>query len=214
MNKHPVLVAAALLAMFGVAGSGLVAFTHDQTRERIAANERQALLRSLEALVPADSVDNDMVTDTLVVRDPERLGGTETTVYRGRKGGEPVAMVLNPIVPDGYSGPIKLLVAIRADGTLGGVRVVSHKETPGLGDKIEEQRSDWVYGFEGKSLGDPPVERWKVKKDGGVFDQFTGATITPRAIVQTVKNTLQFAQEQGKKLYAAPIQMQAKKGDS
>jgi len=201
MNDHPILVAALLLALFGVAGSGLVAFTHEQTKERIAQNERLALLRSLQALVPAESIDNDMVTDLIRIRVPELLGDAETTVYRGRKDGQPVALILDPVARDGYSGPIHLLVAVRRDGRLGGVRVISHKETPGLGDRIEEQKSDWILGFTGRSLNDPLSARWKVKKDGGAFDQFTGATITPRAIVKAVRQTLEYVQAQGERLY-------------
>jgi len=211
MSRHPALIAGALLAMFGVAGSGLVAFTFDQTQDRIAANERQALLDRLRELVPEATVDNDMVSDTITVHDREHLGNPATTVYRGRKGGDPVALVLNPVVPNGYGGPINLLVAVRRDGTLGGVRVISHKETPGLGDKIETDRSDWVFGFDGKSLGDPPTEKWKVKKDGGVFDQLTGATITPRAIVKSVEKTLEYVQEHQSELYAQPTESPAKR---
>lgn len=112
-----------------------------------------------------------------------------------------MATVLTSVVPNGYSGPIKLLVAVRYDGTLGGVRIISHKETPGLGDKVEENRSDWVYSFNDKSLGDPPLEKWGVKRDGGYFDQFTGATITPRTIVNTVKNTLLYVRDNKDALY-------------
>lgn len=209
MNRHPVLVAALLLTLFGVAGSALVAFTHEQTRERIAHNERLALLHSLQVLVPPDRVDNDMVTDMVHVRAPELLGSPETTVYRGRKDGQPVAVVLNPVAPDGYAGPIRLLVAVRRDGSLGGVRVVAHKETPGLGDRIEEEKSNWILGFTDRSLGNPPPDKWKVKRDGGVFDQFTGATITPRAIVKAVRQTLEFVQSQGDKLYKAKKETEA-----
>ncbi|MET0014560.1 MAG: electron transport complex subunit RsxG [Sedimenticola sp.] len=201
MNKHPILIAGLLLAMFAVAGTGLVAFTQDQTKARIAANEREALLRSLTALVPADSIDNDIVTDTLFVNDTERLGGDHIQVYLGRKGGSPVAAVFASVVPDGYSGPIKLLVAVRTDGSLGGVRIVSHKETPGLGDKVEERRSDWVHSFRDKSLTNPDISRWKVKRDGGDFDQFTGATVTPRSIVKAVKNTLLYFRDNGLALF-------------
>ena len=203
MNSHPVLVAALMLALFGVVGSGLVAFTHEHTRERIAQNERLTLLRSLQVLVPPESVDNDMVTDVIRVQHPNLLGRPETTVYRGRKGDQPVAVVLNPVAPDGYSGPIRLLVAVRRDGSLGGVRVIAHKETPGLGDRIEEQKSDWILGFSDRSLGDPQPANWKVKRDGGVFDQFTGATITPRAIVKAVRKALEYVQAQGERLYTA-----------
>ncbi len=201
MIKHPIFAAGGLLAAFAVGGTGLVAFTHQMTDDKIAANERNALLASLSEMVPASSIDNDIVTDTVAVSDEERLGTAETLVYLGRKQGEPVAAVFTSVVPDGYSGPIKLLVAVKADGALGGVRVVSHKETPGLGDKIEVEKSDWVHGFDGLSLGSPPEERWKVKRDGGIFDQFTGATITPRSIVKAVKKTLLFYQDRGESLF-------------
>ncbi|KRT56362.1 electron transport complex subunit RsxG [endosymbiont of Ridgeia piscesae] len=207
MTKHPVVIAGFVLAMFAVAGTALVSFTHQATKARIASNERQALLRSLTTLVPAASIDNDIISDVMTVSDPELLGSENTTVYRGRSGGQPVAVVLTPVVPNGYSGPIKLLVAVRYDGTLGGVRIISHKETPGLGDKIEESRSDWIYSFTGKSLNNPPKAQWGVKKDGGVFDQFTGATITPRSIVAAVKKSLLYVQQHQQQLYdRTPLQ--------
>lgn len=202
MIKHPVSVAGILLALFATAGTALVAVTNDLTAEKIADNERQALLSSLAALVPIEHIDNDIVTDTRTVRQPDLLGSEETLVYLGRKQGKPVAAVFTSVVPNGYSGPIKLLVAVNTDGTLGGVRVVSHKETPGLGDKIEENRSDWIHSFDGKSLANPKFSRWKVKKDGGDFDQFTGATITPRAIVAAVKNTLLYFDKHGESLFS------------
>lgn len=201
MTRNPIVIAAFILGAFAIAGTTLVTLTHAFTKERIAFNERQTLLKSLNALVPEESVDNDMVSDTLVVSHPELLGADKITVYRGRMMNQPVATVLTPIVPDGYSGPIKLLVAVRYDGTLGGVRVISHKETPGLGDKIEESRSDWIYEFAGKSLNDPAAAQWKVKRDGGIFDQFTGATITPRSIVKAVKNTLIYVRDNRDALY-------------
>jgi electron transport complex protein RnfG len=208
--RFPIAVAAVLLSLFSVAGAGLVAVTHAVTAERIAQNERQALLDRLTVLVPADRVTNDMATDTLVVSDRERLGSERTTVYRARAGDAPVALILTAVVPDGYAGPINLLVAVLADGTLGGVRVVSHKETPGLGDKIEEQRTDWIHGFAGKSLANPDPSHWKVKRDGGDFDQFTGATVTPRAIVKAVKNTLLYVRDKGTVLYAPADSAQAR----
>ena len=206
MNKQSILVAGLLLALFAVVGTGLVAFTQEQTRDRIALNERNALLRSLNALVPPRNIDNDIVTDITTVNAPELLGGETTKVYLGRRGPEPVAAVFATVVPDGYSGPIKLLVAVNMDGTLGGVRIVAHKETPGLGDKVEERRSDWVYSFNGKSLQNPKPEKWKVKRDGGVFDQFTGATVTPRSIVKAVKNTLIYFRDHGGKIFHNPAE--------
>jgi Na+-translocating ferredoxin:NAD+ oxidoreductase subunit G len=198
---HPVLKAGLLLAGFAAVGVGLVAFTHSATAERIEANIRKNLLEQLSVLVPPTSIDNDIVSDTVMVKDPEHLGATETKVYLGRKGDQPVAAIFTSVVPDGYSGPINLLVAVRTDGTLGGVRVISHKETPGLGDKIELAKSEWVLSFDGKSLGNPGIDHWKVKRDGGDWDQFTGATITPRSIVKAVKNTLIYFQQHGSGLF-------------
>ena len=204
MIKHPVMLAGIVLFLFAVAGAGLVALVHQQTEARIIANERLALLKQLNALVPAQSIDNDIVSDITTVSAPDRLGAKETQVYLGRKDGKPVAAVFTSIVPDGYSGPIKLLVAVRVDGSLGGVRVISHKETPGLGDKVEERKSDWIYSFDNKSLVNPPSSQWKVKRDGGVFDQFTGATVTPRSIVHAVKNTLIYFRDRGGSLFQKP----------
>ncbi len=210
MNYRSSAITAVVLSLFAIAGTALVAYTHDQTRERIAANERETLLRKLDVLIPRDHYDNKLIEDTLEVRDEKLLGTSEpVTVYRARREGKPVAVVMTPVAPDGYSGSISLLVGIGYDGTLTGVRVTAHHETPGLGDYIEEERSDWIYGFDGKSLDNPPLERWGVKKDGGAFDQLTGATITPRAIVKAVRKTLLYYREHRDALFAeakAPVQ--------
>jgi electron transport complex protein RnfG len=190
------------LFLFAVVGVGIVAFTHDRTAARIAHNEKVALLRSINELIPTDRYDNDVFTDVIRVRNEELLGTAEPVpVYRARKGGWPVAAVLAAEAPDGYNGRIKLLVAVNADGTLAGVRVVNHRETPGLGDRIEIERSDWLRGFDGRSLDDPPEKRWKVRRDGGDFDQFTGATITPRAVVKAVYRVLLYYRLQGNALF-------------
>lgn len=204
MARLPILMAGLLLAGFGILGSGLVALTYEGTAERIAQNQREALLHEIRALVPPDTVDNDMLADTLTLHAPAQLGSAATTAYRGRRNGQPVAVVLSPVDVPGYGGPIRLIIAIRSDGTLGGVRVLSQKETPGLGDKIMLDKTDWVLGFTGTSLGKPPPNRWKVKRDGGDFDQFTGATVTPRAVVGAVKRTLEYFQANRKALFAAP----------
>ena len=185
------LAAAGVLTGFAVAGAGLVALTAEVTEERIAANERAYLLRSLNEVVPATAYDNDLFTDTVRLHDPELLGtDAPVTAYRARRDGKPVAVVLNVVAPDGYSGPIRLVVGIDAGGELTGVRVVSHRETPGLGDKVEVERSDWILGFEGLRLDSLTAKGWAVKRDGGHFDQFTGATVTPRAVVKAVHNAL------------------------
>lgn len=202
MKQGPILIAAMTLGAFAVVGVGLVAVTETLTAEQIAHNEREALLSKLRAIVPDQPIENDPLADVLEVSEPELLGGATTTVYRVRSDGEYAAVILDSMVPNGYAGPIKLLVAVLDDHSLGGVRVVSHHETPGLGDKIEEQKSDWIYSFAGKSLGDPPPEKWGVKRDGGVFDQFTGATITPRSIVRAVRDTLRFVEQRDATLFA------------
>ena len=202
MVYRPVFISAGFLLVFAVIGSGLVAFTFDSTEERIAENQRRALLKSLNQLVPSDRYDNDIFSDTLLVHDPELLGTEEpVTVYRARKDGWPVAAVLAPVAPDGYNGNIRLLVAINLDGTLAGVRVIQHRETPGLGDGIETDRSDWILGFNGKSLSNPAKKGWRVKRDGGQFDQFTGATITPRAVVKAVHKALLYFKLRRQRLF-------------
>ena len=197
-------LATALLAGFSIFGVALVAVTEQVTRERIAANERAYTLRSLDEILPPESRNNEMFTDTITVTDPELLGSDQpVTVYRARLDGRPVAAILRITTPNGYSGPIRLLVGIFDDGRVAGVRVVGHRETPGLGDAIESDRSDWILDFAGRSLGDPPEAGWSVKRDGGVFDQFTGATITPRAVVEAVRAALEYHAASRDFLYAA-----------
>ena len=211
MKYRSSAITAVVLSLFAIAGTALVAYTHDQTRERIAANERETLMRKLDVLIPRDHYDNTLIEDTLEVRDEKLLGTSEpVTVYRARRENKPVAVVMTPVAPDGYSGSISLLVGIGYDGALTGVRVSAHRETPGLGDYIEEERSDWIYGFDGKSLDNPPLERWGVKKDGGAFDQMTGATITPRAIVKAVRKTLLYYREHREALFAEAKPSEAK----
>lgn len=188
--------AALLLTTFAVLGGGLVAFSFHQTYQQIKYNERMTLLRTLNALVPYELYDNDLFNDTTTILNEALLGIDEpVTIYRARKEGQAIAAVLTPVAPDGYSGRIYLLVAINYEGILIGVRVLSHQETPGLGDKIELRRSNWILGFNGRSLINPKAPDWKVKRDDGVFDQLTSATITPRAIVKAVYKTLLFYQQ-------------------
>lgn len=202
MSYRPVLISATFLFLFAIIGTGIVAYTFDSTEERIADNQRRALLKSLNQLVADDLYDNDIYSDILYVQNSELLGTDEPVpVYRARKNGWPVATVLAPIAPDGYNGSIRLLVAIQLNGKLAGVRVIQHRETPGLGDGIEAERSEWILGFNGKSLLDPQENNWKVKRDGGIFDQFTGATITPRAVVKAVKEALLYYKAYGQTLF-------------
>jgi Na+-translocating ferredoxin:NAD+ oxidoreductase subunit G len=203
MNIHKqVLTTAGLLMLFAVLGAALVGETYDSTFETIKRNEQEVLLRKLNTILPATGYDNDLLKDQVDLPADPLLGSTQTSkAYRAYSKGKPVAIVLSPVAPNGYSGSIELLVGINYDGTLAGVRVVKHHETPGLGDAIEAERSDWILGFTGKSLKNPTPKKWKVKRDGGAFDQFTGATITPRAVVKAVKSALVYFDAHRKQLF-------------
>jgi electron transport complex protein RnfG len=196
INRRQILLSGLFLSLFAVVGTALVALTEYSTSAAIAENERQVLLRNLYALLPRDRLDNDIATDILELPASTLLGTDDvSTVYRARLLGEPVAAIFNSVAPNGYNGKIHLLVGVYIDGRLAGVRVVKHAETPGLGDAVEIRKSPWVNDFAGKSLTNPTQERWRVKRDGGDFDQFTGATITPRAVVAAVRNTLLYYQQ-------------------
>jgi len=191
INRRQILLSGVFLWLFAVGGTTLVALTEYSTSAAIAENERQLLLRNLYALLPRDSLDNDIAADTVELPAAPLLGTDgASTAYRARLAGEPVAVVFNSIARNGYNGKIHLLVGVYVDGRLAGVRVVKHAETPGLGDAVEIRKSPWIKSFDGRSLGNPDTDGWRVKRDGGEFDQFTGATITPRAVVGAVHNTL------------------------
>lgn len=184
---------AGILFVFAVAGTGLLAYTYSATRPIIAKTEQAAELALVLQVLPDRLHDNDLLRDAIELPPAPELGTTEPgTAYRARLAGKPSAVALEAVAPDGYSGRIKLLVGIRADGEVTGVRVVSHRETPGLGDYIEVAKSNWIMGFNGRSLASPPENEWKVRKDGGQFDYLAGATITPRALVKAVRRALQY----------------------
>lgn len=200
------LLSANLLLAFAVLGTVLITLTHGCTRERILANENAALLQIINELVPPERYDNDPWRDTITVDASELDPRGPVTIYRATKAGKPVAAFARITAPDGYRGPIKLLVGVYHDGVLAGARVISHQETPGLGDKLDLEHSEWILGFSGRSLDDPPSTAWKVRKDGGQFDQFTGATVTPRAVVAAVHRFLTYYQRVGDALFApSPI---------
>lgn len=201
--QNPVVRVGLLLALFAISATALVALTEKNTRQQIASNEREALLEAIKVLVPANKFDNRILQDTLTLPPTAAIGTTApTTVYRARQNGQPSAAVFTVVAPDGYSGSIRMLVGVYYDGTLAGVRVITHKETPGLGDKIEAKRNEWILQFEGLSLDNPEKSEWKVKKDGGQFDQFTGATITPRAVVGAIRSALEYFEANRDKLFA------------
>lgn len=186
-----------LLAGFAVLTALLVASTFLGTQERISAAQRAAEEKALLQIIPRDQHDNAMLDDRLPapIGDPLlRLPDTRS-IYIARNNGVASAAVIPAVAPDGYSGAIDIIVGVNRDGSVAGVRVLQHRETPGLGDAVDHRKSDWLEGFRGKSLQDPPEARWTVRKDGGEFDQFTGATITPRAVVRATARALTYVEE-------------------
>ncbi|MDO6593051.1 electron transport complex subunit RsxG [Neptuniibacter sp. 1_MG-2023] len=184
------------ISLFAVVCAAVIATTQVTTVDRIAQNEREQKAKALYEIVPRSSIDNDLLEDTVEIVAPTLQGHSDpVTVYRARKNGVVTSVILPLVAPDGYSGIITLIAGINADGSVAGVRVLTHKETPGLGDKVDTKKSDWVYSFNGLSKQGSSDSRWAVKKDGGEFDQFTGATITPRAIVGAVSRALDYFAE-------------------
>ncbi len=183
------------LALFAVLTAGLIALTQVQTSDRIAQEIRKARSKALYEIAPAYTHNNDLLGESFGVQSAQ-LGLQEVRqAYVARQDGMPVTVLLPVRAPDGYTGPIRMIVGIDvATGSLSGVRVTQHKETPGLGDKIEAKKSDWIFSFDGRSLNNTPEDAWQVQKDGGDFDQLTGATITPRTIVRSVHRALLFYQ--------------------
>lgn len=186
-----------LLAGFALLTALLVASTFLGTKDRISAAERAAEEKALLQIIPRDRHDNAMLDDRLVApaNDPLLQLPEEKSIYVAKRDGTATAVLIPAVAPDGYSGIIELIVGVNRDGSVAGVRVLQHRETPGLGDAVDHRKSDWIMGFKGRSLGNPVKERWTVRKDGGEFDQFTGATITPRAVVQATARVLQYAED-------------------
>ncbi|MEY3760135.1 MAG: hypothetical protein RIR39_1626 [Pseudomonadota bacterium] len=181
-----------ILAGFALLASILLGVTNCSTEGSIQQRLDDDLKKSLQEVVPVTLYDNNLLQDTLTIPSADaNIGANETTVYLAKKSGKVTAVCFKFIAPDGYSGAINMIVGIDRDGNILGVRVLSHKETPGLGDKIEVVKSPWILSFVGRSLDNLTVTQWAVKKDGGVFDQFAGATITPRKSVQATYRSLQ-----------------------
>ncbi len=198
-----------VLGVFAALTVGLVALIQQGTADKIAEAERQAQLQALSEILPAQAYDNDLLTSSIELDDPLLGNKGSITAYIATKEQQPSAIILQATAPDGYSGAINLLIGIGVDGKLAGVRVLQHKETPGLGDKIELSKSNWITSFNGKSLDNPSPERWTVKKERGEFDQFAGATITPRAVVKAVQRALQFFDANKQQIFADYAAQQA-----
>ena len=181
----------AVLLVFASAATAILAATFDATRRAIEHNEQEAKLALIGQVLPAAQYDNDLLNSVKSLPASDLLGThAASSVWIARKQGEAVGLVLEVIAPDGYSGEIALLIGISAEGTVTGVRVTAHRETPGLGDYIDIAKSRWITQFNAKSLSAPRESAWKVRQDGGAFDARAGATITPRAVVKAVKSAL------------------------
>jgi len=192
-----------VLALFALVTSLILATTNELTYERIEQSEREAAQRALLEIIPLEFHDNDMLMDVQPV--PEQYWATlglkkGGNIHIARDQGQPVAVIIPAVTPDGYSGAISMIIGINFNGSIAGVRVVEHRETPGLGDKVDLKKSDWILSFNGKSLVNPQASGWKVKKEGGDYDQFTGATITPRAVISQVLKTLQYFEDDRERL--------------
>ncbi len=204
---QPVVRGGLLLGVIALLGTALLAGVNYLTHDRIVAQEKRRVLQQLNEIVPVGSYNNDLFEDVIEISDPEFFRHpAAVTVYRARLDGKPVSVLMIITAPGGYNGDIRLLVAINTAGTILGVRVISHRETPGLGDPIEAEKSDWVFGFAQRSLHNPDGSGWAVKRDGGEFDQFTGATISPRAVVRAVHTALLYFQAHQQELFDTPSQ--------
>jgi Na+-translocating ferredoxin:NAD+ oxidoreductase subunit G len=195
----------AILAIFACITTGLVAITHSLTEGRIAKQQAEQLLSVLNQVVPSSSHDNNLAEACFPISLPYLQGNESLHAYIATKQDKPVGIAIETIAPNGYNGAIKLIVGINNQGIVTGTRVLSQNETPGLGDKIDSRVTDWILGFTGKQLTQDNQTSWAVRKDGGQFDQFTGATITPRAVVKSVKNVLSYVNQNRTELYHQPI---------
>lgn len=181
------------LSLFAIITAGLIALTQVVTKDRIADQIKQARSKALLEIVPVGEFDNDLLDNAFWLEAEEKLGLKEAgEAFVALKDGKAQYFILPLVAPDGYTGPIRLIMSVDLSGKISGLRVIEHKETPGLGDKIDVKKSDWIRLFEGRSLKNTEESAWAVKKDGGDFDQMTGATITPRAIVNTVYKGLKY----------------------
>jgi len=199
---------AIILLIFVVAFTSLLAAAYLWTRPAIEAAAAAEKMKLVSEVLPRELYDNDPLQDSVRLAASMALGLDEASpAYRARRGGKVSALVLEAVAPDGYAGKIRLLLAVAADGTLLGVRVTQHKETPGLGDYIEPRKDKnkerpWIRQFDGLSLAAVSDREWRVKKDNGRFDSVAGATITPRAVIKAVHKALQYVADNREQLFA------------
>jgi len=184
-----------ILAVITVITSAVLMLTHELTKDTIEQQRLEARLKSLQRLLPEQLFNNDVIADAVTIFEPEQLGHRKPKqLFIAKKDGTITALAIPVVARNGYSGDIELMVGVTVAGKITDVAIINHKETPGLGDLIERNKSDWLQQFPGHSLENPEQKNWKVKKDGGQFDQITAATITPRAVVAAIKKALLYQQ--------------------
>lgn len=216
MTKHKPLTAtgmavrtAIILFIFVIVFTGLLAGAYLWTKPALEASATEEKMKLIDEVLPRSAYDNDLLKDTVALPASPLLGTDEETIaYRARKNGQPVALVFEAVAPDGYAGKIRLILAINFDGSIAGVRVTQHRETPGLGDYIEPKKDrnkerPWITQFNGHSYASATDKEWKVRKDGGHFDSVAGATVTPRAVVKAVRKATRYVAENQTQLYAS-----------
>jgi len=199
--RDRIIYQAVLLGGFSFIATALLVIGNIATHDAIQERRMENLRASLSQVIPDSVHNNDLLDSPLEFHD---ASGRSMTIYRAVHGGQVQALAWETI-GKGYAGDIRILIGLATDGSILGVRVLTHTETPGLGDKIEATRSDWILGFTGRSLKDPPMSKWGVRKDGGHFDGFSGATITARAVVESVRDALVFFRENCTALLEAPV---------
>ena len=193
-----------VVGIVAAAAALIVGASYEFSKERIAANQRARLIARLNSVLDPSLRDHDLGTVRLTATDPALLGSDEPVdVFVAMEDGRPAAAIFASIAPHGYNASIRMLVGVSPNGVLTGVRVVSHRETPGLGDAIDVAKGPWITRFDGLSLAMPPRELWAVDKDDGAFDSLTGATVTSRAVVEGVKNTLLYFEQHRDELFSA-----------
>lgn len=202
-NSTAIWKSGVTLAAIAAVCTGLVAITYHLTADRIAANDKALLDQSLKPALSDIFFDSDVSESRLVLSPPHELpGNEEALIYRIYAKGEPVAALFVVTARDGFSGPIRILLGVDMQGTVTGIRILKHKETPGLGDKIESRRSDWVTQFPGRSIGNPQLTEWALRRDGGQFDALTGASVTPRAVLKAMRDTLIYFEANREQIFA------------
>ncbi|MFT7006238.1 MAG: electron transport complex protein RnfG [Colwellia sp.] len=206
--RLPIQKNSQILAIFAIVCTAIVGLVNELTKDEIKAQEQLQLLNTLHSIIEPSRYNNDITQDCVSLS--SALLGNSTndkkiqTAYIARQDNQAIAIAMTSTAPDGYNGNIELIIAVNMDGSVSGVRVLKHQETPGLGDKVELRKSNWINTFTGKKLLSEKDTRWAVTKDNGIFDQFTGATITPRAVVKAVRKTLLYFKDNKSSLLLRP----------